>query len=43
MNLTEEATQPKFVQKWSAKVEYLHYDLGSVTFSNGALRTSGQP
>jgi outer membrane immunogenic protein len=30
-----------FVQKWSAKVEYLHYDLGSVTFSNGALRTSG--
>jgi len=30
-----------FVQNWSAKVEYLHYDLGSVTFSNGALRTSG--
>jgi outer membrane immunogenic protein len=30
-----------FVPKWSVKVEYLHYDLGSVTFSNGALRTSG--
>jgi outer membrane immunogenic protein len=29
-----------FAQKWSAKVEYLHYDLGSVTFANGALVTT---
>jgi outer membrane immunogenic protein len=28
-----------FATKWSAKVEYLHYDLGSVTFANGALVT----
>jgi outer membrane immunogenic protein len=28
-----------FAQRWSAKVEYLHYDLGSVTFANGALVT----
>jgi outer membrane immunogenic protein len=29
-----------FATKWSAKVEYLHYDLGSVTFANGALMTT---
>jgi outer membrane immunogenic protein len=29
-----------FASKWSAKAEYLHYDLGSVTFANGALVTS---
>jgi outer membrane immunogenic protein len=29
-----------FASKWSAKVEYLHYDLGSVTFANGALVTT---
>jgi outer membrane immunogenic protein len=29
-----------FTQQWSAKVEYLHYDLGSVTFANGALVTT---
>jgi outer membrane immunogenic protein len=28
-----------FIQQWSAKVEYLHYDLGSVTFANGLLIT----
>jgi outer membrane immunogenic protein len=28
-----------FLPKWSAKVEYLHYDLGSVNFANGALVT----
>jgi outer membrane immunogenic protein len=28
-----------FTQHWSAKVEYLHYDLGSVTFANGLLLT----
>lgn len=26
-----------FRQRWSAKVEYLYYDLGSVTFDNGQL------
>ncbi len=26
-----------FAQQWSAKIEYLFYDLGSVTFNNGAL------
>jgi outer membrane immunogenic protein len=26
-----------FSQHWSAKVEYLYYDLGSVTYGNGAL------
>jgi outer membrane immunogenic protein len=26
-----------FAQRWSAKVEYLYYDLGSVTFSNGNI------
>jgi outer membrane immunogenic protein len=29
-----------FTRQWSAKVEYLHYDLGSVTFANGLLVTS---
>ncbi len=29
-----------FMPKWGAKVEYLHYDLGSVTFSDGALVTA---
>jgi outer membrane immunogenic protein len=29
-----------FMPKWGAKVEYLHYDLGSVTFPNGALVTT---
>ncbi len=29
-----------FMSKWSAKAEYLHYDLGSVDFSNGSLVTS---
>jgi outer membrane immunogenic protein len=29
-----------FASKWSAKVEYLHYDLGSVTFANGSLVTT---
>jgi outer membrane immunogenic protein len=29
-----------FATKWSAKAEYLHYDLGSVTFANGALVTT---
>jgi outer membrane immunogenic protein len=28
-----------FTRQWSAKVEYLHYDLGSVTFANGLLIT----
>jgi outer membrane immunogenic protein len=28
-----------FTRQWSAKVEYLHYDLGSVTFANGLLVT----
>jgi outer membrane immunogenic protein len=28
-----------FTRQWSAKVEYLHYDLGSVTFANGLLET----
>jgi outer membrane immunogenic protein len=28
-----------FARQWSAKVEYLHYDLGSVTFANGSLVT----
>jgi outer membrane immunogenic protein len=28
-----------FTRRWSAKVEYLHYDLGSVTFANGLLVT----
>jgi outer membrane immunogenic protein len=28
-----------FSQHWSAKIEYLYYDLGSVTFSNGNLVT----
>jgi outer membrane immunogenic protein len=28
-----------FAPRWSAKVEYLYYDLGSVTFSNGNLVT----
>jgi outer membrane immunogenic protein len=28
-----------FARQWSAKVEYLHYDLGSVTFANGLLVT----
>jgi outer membrane immunogenic protein len=28
-----------FIRQWSAKVEYLHYDLGSVTFANGLLVT----
>jgi outer membrane immunogenic protein len=26
-----------FAPNWTAKAEYLHYDLGSVTYSNGAL------
>jgi outer membrane immunogenic protein len=26
-----------FAQHWSAKAEYLYYDLGSVTFNNGSL------
>ena len=26
-----------FASKWSAKVEYLHYDLGSATFGNDNL------
>lgn len=30
-----------FAPQWSAKVEYLYYDLGSVTFSNGNLVTGG--
>jgi outer membrane immunogenic protein len=31
-----------FAQHWSAKAEYLYYDLGSVTFNNGSLAyTSG--
>jgi outer membrane immunogenic protein len=31
-----------FAPNWSAKVEYLYYDLGNVTFGNGALAyTSG--
>src|SRR5262245_22801488 len=30
-----------FWQRWSAKFEYLYYDLGSVTFSNGQLITGG--
>jgi outer membrane immunogenic protein len=29
-----------FTRQWSAKAEYLHYDLGSVTFANGALVTT---
>jgi outer membrane immunogenic protein len=29
-----------FATKWSAKVEYLRYDLGSVTFADGALVTT---
>jgi outer membrane immunogenic protein len=29
-----------FTRQWSAKVEYLHYDLGSVTFANGLLVTN---
>jgi outer membrane immunogenic protein len=29
-----------FWQRWSAKIEYLYYDLGSVTFNNGQLVTS---
>jgi outer membrane immunogenic protein len=29
-----------FASKWSTKVEYLHYDLGSVTFANGSLVTT---
>jgi outer membrane immunogenic protein len=29
-----------FAPKWSAKVEYLHYDLGSVTYTNGTLVTT---
>jgi outer membrane immunogenic protein len=29
-----------FARQWSAKVEYLHYDLGSVTFNNGLLVTN---
>jgi outer membrane immunogenic protein len=29
-----------FARQWSAKFEYLHYDLGSVTFANGALVTT---
>jgi outer membrane immunogenic protein len=29
-----------FGQHWSAKVEYMYYDLGSVTFGDGALVTS---
>ena len=28
-----------FSQHWSAKVEYLYYDLGNVTFGNGNLVT----
>jgi len=28
-----------FAPQWSAKAEYLFYDLGSVTFSNGTLVT----
>jgi outer membrane immunogenic protein len=28
-----------FTRQWSAKVEYLHYDLGSVTSENGLLVT----
>ena len=28
-----------FASRWSAKVEYLYYDLGSVTFANGPLVT----
>jgi opacity protein-like surface antigen len=28
-----------FARQWSAKVEYLYYDLGSVTFGNGVLTT----
>jgi outer membrane immunogenic protein len=28
-----------FAPQWSAKAEYLYYDLGSVTFSNGTLVT----
>jgi outer membrane immunogenic protein len=28
-----------FTRQWSAKVEYLHYDLGSVTFADGLLVT----
>jgi outer membrane immunogenic protein len=29
-----------FASKWSAKVEYLRYDLGSVTFANSSLVTT---
>ena len=29
-----------FARQWSAKFEYLHYDLGSVTVANGALVTT---
>jgi outer membrane immunogenic protein len=29
-----------FASKWSAKVEYLHYDLGSVTYTNSPLVTT---
>jgi outer membrane immunogenic protein len=28
-----------FARQWSVKAEYLHYDLGSVTFANGLLVT----
>ena len=28
-----------FATRWSAKVEYLYYDLGSVTFANTPLVT----
>jgi outer membrane immunogenic protein len=27
----------KLLSNWSAKLEYLYYDLGSVTYSNGTL------
>jgi outer membrane immunogenic protein len=29
-----------FARQWSAKVEYLHYDLGSVTYDGGLLLAS---
>ena len=29
-----------FWPNWSTKVEYLYYDLGNVTFTNGVLATS---
>jgi outer membrane immunogenic protein len=32
-----------FLKNWSAKVEYLYYDLGNVSYSTSPLFTLGDP